>query len=245
MLALLLWNRPYARKSGNWINTVIQVVRVLSIVCILVFVEELGVAQTTKTVTGVVLIAMQSALTGALAILIVVNAVIICCKENPHRKRRKEAGKIDRFSLTYSRVIKSMAMSLATNSARLLSYFRPPSSTYLRPLCSDISLEKLSQDLDNLTPLDARNSLLMKPPPLRKDTFTTTTTREHPHYNPYPIYRDEIPTPYNSGRGRRDSRERLIPSAAGMPYSNLPLERSTSADSRGLQRQPTIPNVGL
>ncbi|KAI9782661.1 MAG: hypothetical protein M1816_001732 [Peltula sp. TS41687] len=205
MLALLLWSRPYARKSANWINVVIQVVRVLSVVCILVFVEELGVAQTTKTVTGVVLIAMQSALTGALAILIAVNAIIICCKENPHRKRRKEA-------------------------------------------------EKLSRDLDNLTPLDARNSLLMEPPRLRKDTLTlsaTTTniTSEHPSYNSYPIYRDDIPTPYDpgreDGRGRRDSRERLIPSAATMPYSNHPIDRSISADSRGLERQPTVPNVGL
>jgi len=113
VLGLLLWNRPYERKSGNVINIVIQVVRALSVVCILVFVEELGISQTTQTVTGVVLIAVQSALTAVLAILIAVNAIIMCCKENPHRKRRKE-------------------------------------------------LEKL-RDLDNLTPLDARNSLLMDP----------------------------------------------------------------------------------
>lgn len=93
MLILLVWNRPYERRSGNVINIFIQIVRVLSVVCILVFVEELGIAQTTKTVTGVVLIAVQSVLTGLLAILIAVNAIIMCCKENPHRKRRKEAGK--------------------------------------------------------------------------------------------------------------------------------------------------------
>ena len=92
MLALLLWNRPYERKSGNVINIFIQVVRALSVVCILVFVEELGIAQTTQTVTGVVLIAIQSALTGALAILIMINAIIAMCKQNPHRLRRKEAG---------------------------------------------------------------------------------------------------------------------------------------------------------
>ena len=89
MLALLLWSRPYNRRSGNWINIVIQVVRVLSVCCILVFVEELGIAQSTKTITGVVLIALQSALTAVLAILIAVNSIIACCKENPHRKRRK------------------------------------------------------------------------------------------------------------------------------------------------------------
>lgn len=92
MLVLLLWSRPYATKAGNWINIVIQVVRAISVICILVFVEELGIAQTTKTITGVILIGVQSALTAVLAILIAVNAIINCCKLNPHRKRRKEAG---------------------------------------------------------------------------------------------------------------------------------------------------------
>lgn len=114
VLGLLVWNRPYERKSGNVINIFIQVVRFLSVCCILIFVEELGISQTTQTITGVVLIAVQSALTGILGILIFVNAIIVCFKENPHRKRRKEA-------------------------------------------------EKLNRDLDNLTPLDARNSLLMDP----------------------------------------------------------------------------------
>ena len=92
MLILLLWSRPFNRKSGNWINIVIQVVRVLSVICILVFVEELGIAQTTKTITGVVLIVVQAGLTGILAILIAVNSLISCCKENPHRKKRKAAA---------------------------------------------------------------------------------------------------------------------------------------------------------
>lgn len=92
MLCLLLWSRPFARRSGNIINLTIQVVRVLSIACILVFVEEFHVAQTTKTVTGVVLIVVQSVLTGILAILIAWNAINACCKANPHRKRRKDLG---------------------------------------------------------------------------------------------------------------------------------------------------------
>ncbi|KAL2108462.1 hypothetical protein VUR80DRAFT_3796 [Thermomyces stellatus] len=93
-LGLLVFLRPYERKSGNVINIAIQVVRVLSVVCILVFVEELGIEQTTQTVTGAVLIAVQSALTGILAILIVWNAFNACCKENPHRKKRKEMEKL-------------------------------------------------------------------------------------------------------------------------------------------------------
>lgn len=111
MLCVLLWNRPYERKSGNVINITIAVVRVLSVACILIFVDEFAVSETTSTVTGVVLIAIQAALTGVLAILIAWNAIIAICKENPHRKRRKE-------------------------------------------------MEKM-RDLDNLTPLDARNSLLL------------------------------------------------------------------------------------
>ena len=96
MLILLLWSRPYNLKSGNWINIIVQVVRVISVICILVFVEELGIAQTTKTITGVVLIVVQSTLTAVLAILIAVNSIIVCCRENPHRKRRKEAEKLNR-----------------------------------------------------------------------------------------------------------------------------------------------------
>jgi len=96
MLILLLWSRPYDRKSGNWINIIIQMVRVLSVVCIMVFVEELGIAKSTQTITGVVLIVVQATLTGILAILIAVNAIINCCKENPHRKRRKAAEKASR-----------------------------------------------------------------------------------------------------------------------------------------------------
>ena len=95
MLILVLWNRPYVTKSGNWINVIIQVVRVLSVICILVFVEELGIAQSTKTITGVILIAVQASLTAVLAVLIAVNSIIICCKENPHRKQRKEAGMLN------------------------------------------------------------------------------------------------------------------------------------------------------
>ena len=92
MLVLVLWCRPFVSTSGNVINIFIQVVRVLSVICILVFVEELGISQSTKTVTGVILIAVQSVLTAILAILIAVNAIIVCVRENPHRKQRKEAG---------------------------------------------------------------------------------------------------------------------------------------------------------
>ncbi|KAI0525996.1 TRP-domain-containing protein [Xylaria bambusicola] len=99
-LILLLWSRPYERKSGNIINIAIQVVRVLSVVLILVFVEEFGIAQTTKTVAGIALIAVQSALAVILAILILWNTIISLCKQNPHQKKRKEMERMQRDTLT-------------------------------------------------------------------------------------------------------------------------------------------------
>lgn len=167
MLGLLIWNRPYERKSGNVINIFIQVVRALSVVCILVFVEELGISQTTQTITGVVLIAVQSALTAVLAILIAVNAIIMCCKENPHRKRRKELEKI--------------------------------------------------RDMDNLTPLDARNSLLMD-----------ATRMPHPGYEndpKYPLVKQQTPDSYMNEPGN--------------PYSNAtPLRPFTPGSQRGFTPTP-------
>jgi Transient receptor potential (TRP) ion channel len=43
-LILLFWRRPYDGRSANVINALIAIVRMLSMVCILVFVEELGIS---------------------------------------------------------------------------------------------------------------------------------------------------------------------------------------------------------
>ncbi len=218
MLILVLGTRPFATTAGNWINVVIQVVRVLSVVCILVFVEELGVAQSTKTITGVVLIAVQSVLTVVLAILIAVNAIIVCVRENPHRKQRKQAGTSTPSSFSPSHI--------------------------------DGSAEKINRDFDDLTPLDARNSLLIDPMDY-KDVKTLQgksypmSTYSRRSSSPLPPYRDETPPPRRP-RGARDSSENLVGSAAKMGHSH---NRSTSRDSEGLSpppvnRQPTVPNMG-
>ncbi|KAK7988048.1 initiation-specific alpha-1-6-mannosyltransferase [Apiospora arundinis] len=197
MFIMLLWSRPYERKSSNWVNIAIQTVRVLSVVCILVFVEEFGIQQTTQTVTGVVLIALQSALTGILAILIAWNAIVACCKENPHRKRRKE-------------------------------------------------LEKMQRETDALTPLDARNSLLLD----RKQTNGSTTFSMSDHVQ-------EVKQPL----ARNTSPDRYLGVEPANPYSNAaglntfrPLTPSTplnGGDSDRLiggaapmGREPTLPNMG-
>lgn len=180
LLILLLWVRPFSLKSGNWINIVIQVVRVLSVVCILVFVEELGVAQTTKTVTGLVLVVMQAVLTALLAILIAVNAITICCRTNPHRKKRKEAEK--------------------------------------------------GRDIDNLTPLDARNSLLMDPQEYKRSSMPPVPfTNRAAGYDPVPV---------------SDQQTGLISSAAsfGGHSRNASHARSISPTN---DRAPQLPQVDL
>ena len=218
MLILLLWSRPYEKKAGNWINMFIQIVRVLSIVCVMVFVEELGIAQTTKTVTGVILIAVQSVLTATLAILIAVNAIIICCKENPHRRRRKEAG--------------------------MLRYVRAVAKVELRPC-----IEKVNREIDNLTPLDARNSLLMDPTDYhdlkgpRVDGYQMSTYKSRTDVDATRPYRDETPPPRSWNR--RESTENLVSTAASIGRGH---DRSTSRGSDSTSpppvgRQPTVPHV--
>jgi hypothetical protein len=196
MLVLLLWARPYQLRSGRWINIFIQVVRVASVVCILVFVEELGLSQTTKTITGVVLIVVQSVLTGILAILIAVNALIVCIKENPHRKKRKDA-------------------------------------------------EKFNRDLDNLTPLDARNSLLMEPMSQQNTGYKGVAPYSDPkgHYDPVPP-RPHSPaftegTAYTrpSRFDRDDSRDHLVSSGASMGH------RDRSMSTSPPDRQPRLPDL--
>ncbi|KAL2141030.1 hypothetical protein VTI28DRAFT_2920 [Corynascus sepedonium] len=227
MLILLLWSRPYERRSSNIINITIQVVRVLSVVCILVFVEQFGIAQTTQTVTGVVLIAVQSALTGVLAILIAWNAINACCKKNPHRKRRKEMEKF--------------------------------------------------QQRDTLTPLDARNSLLLDRSKTVGSDDSSRSSVSKPGLAPLVSVGTEkstvgnpiSPERYNNNDHKRNDSARLsdpmsAPRApSGGSFKPLPLVSATTIDLNPSRenlvagaapiggnggsldlRQPTLPNLG-
>jgi len=51
---------------------------------------EKGEISDLPQVTGVALIAIQSTLTAALAILLAINAIVVMCKDNPHERRRRE-----------------------------------------------------------------------------------------------------------------------------------------------------------
>ena len=92
MLVFLIWYRPYERRSGSILNITLQVVRVVSLGSMLVFVYELCVTKTTQTILEFVLVIVQSIFTCIIALLLVVNGLIVCCKKNPHRKSRKTAG---------------------------------------------------------------------------------------------------------------------------------------------------------
>lgn len=206
LLIVLLWSRPYSLKSGNWINIVIHVVRVLSVVCILVFVEELGMTQTTKTVTGLVLVVVQAVLTGILAILIAVNAIIICCKENPHRKKRKEAGK-------------------SFTSHLICAY-------------SNTDTEK-ARDLDNLTPLDARNSLLMDPQEYKRSSLPSPFGPRAAGYDAVPLA--EQNTAY-TGRRFEEDRGHLLADAS--TFGRTPSHNTSFSDDRGVPTpQPRLPDL--
>ena len=208
MLAVLLWSRPFQRRSGNWINIIIQVVRVLSVICILVFVDELGLGQTTKTVTGIVLIVVQCSLTGVLAILIALNAIITCIKENPHRKQRKLAEK------------------------------------------------RGNRDVDDLSALDARNSLLMEPtsqkgfdtaykgPMSSAAPYSLSNGRYDPVRSQSPAVSSERSFSRPSRPDRDVDNENLLSRAASMGRRN---ERSASpafGRDESVERQPKLPNVG-
>ncbi|KAL7784070.1 hypothetical protein V8C37DRAFT_24983 [Trichoderma ceciliae] len=173
MLALLIWTRPYERRSSNLINIFISVVRVLSVICVFVFVEEFNVQQTTQTVMGVVMIAIQSTLTVALAILVGWNAINAAIKMNPHRKRRKE-------------------------------------------------MEKLREDMDDLTPLDARNTMLIR----------SKVDLESSMYPPIPTDHEENLPPYSKTGDRYYAPsipESAYHPALSMPHSPSPMYRDLTA----------------
>ncbi|KAF4976298.1 hypothetical protein FZEAL_7014 [Fusarium zealandicum] len=197
MLCLLVWARPFERKSGNIIGIAIQTVRVMSVACILIFVHELAIPQDSKTIAGVVLIAVQSALTGLLVILIIWNAINVLVKENPHRKRRKE-------------------------------------------------MEKAQRDGDALTPLDARNSLLLD----RKDKNSISMFNMSGPVQEKGPRRSMSPDRF----GAAEEGSRPINNLSSSPPFDRNLTRADHNDSHNLihsaapvgwaQREPSPPGIG-
>jgi len=92
MLILVIFLHPFERKRENFVHILTHIVRALLSGAILVFVDELKVQRSTQTIMGFALVIITSVLTVLLVGLLVFNAIYVCCKDNPHRKRRKEAG---------------------------------------------------------------------------------------------------------------------------------------------------------
>ncbi|EFE38653.1 hypothetical protein TRV_06702 [Trichophyton verrucosum HKI 0517] len=172
MLILLLWTRPFETNSGQWINISIQVVRVLSVACIIVFVDEFGISKTTKTVTGVALLAVQTSLAAILGILILINGIMTLFGKNPHEERHKEKQNFDR-------------------------------------------------DLDNLTPLDPRGSILLRPK--SHGYMHDEEVGKLNHISRYEPYHDSPPS--KPRHGYSESTDRLVQHRGGSP------ERPRSAGS--------------
>ena len=113
----------------------------------------------------------------------------------------------------------------------------------------DFDTERINRDLDDLTPLDARNSLLIDP--------TDYKDVKNPQAKSYPLsiysgrrsydsvqpYRDETPPPRRP-RGAESS-EDLVSSAADMGYGyDRSVSRGNSgASSPSARREPTIPHL--
>lgn len=83
LLACLFWTRAYDGRQANIVNVMISIVRILSLLGTLLFVEILQIKETNKTIAGIVLIIIQSSLTIILAILIVFNGLLPLFKRKP------------------------------------------------------------------------------------------------------------------------------------------------------------------
>ncbi|KAM0462995.1 hypothetical protein ACHAPV_003120 [Trichoderma viride] len=215
MLALLVFTRPFERRSTTLINIFIAVVRVLSVICVFVFVDEFNVEQTTQTVMGAVMIAIQSTLTVALALLVGWNAINATIKMNPHRKRRKD-------------------------------------------------MEKMREETDDLTPLDARNTMLIRSkadleasmyppipaeheenlPPYSKagDRYYAPSIPESTHHpalssgtTPSPMYRDLTGSRQQSESGHDFSRDYFAVGGDNSRPNSRGSTRGHSSDGYGVQ----------
>ncbi|OLL25492.1 Flavin carrier protein 2 [Neolecta irregularis DAH-3] len=96
MLLLLFWDRPFEGRGANIVNISISFVRITSLACLFVFVNELGFSETTTTITGVTLIAIQSTLTVILGILILMNAMMPLFRGRRKSIQEKEPTLLDK-----------------------------------------------------------------------------------------------------------------------------------------------------
>ena len=105
-----------------------------------------------------------------------------------------------------------------------------------------ITAEK-GRDLDNLTPLDARNSLLMDPQDYNKRASILSAGGRR-GYDPIPL--TEQNTSYNGARAFSDGHENLLDNAAGFGHTathsrGVSADRNPSPDARA----PRLPSIDM
>lgn len=74
--AILIRTRAYDGRRANVLNIMISIVRLLSLVITLLFVDILGLKDTTKTVLSMVVIIVQTSLTVLLSVLVALNGLL-------------------------------------------------------------------------------------------------------------------------------------------------------------------------
>jgi hypothetical protein len=88
MIVFLFSTRAYDGKTANVVNILISVVRIMTLVGTLIFVDVFGVAGTTKSVAAIAMIALQSVLTAVLFGLLVYNALLPWIRQRKLKRKR-------------------------------------------------------------------------------------------------------------------------------------------------------------
>ena len=89
----LIISFPFDGRKANILNIAIAITRILSIGCILVFVNAVGVGQTQKTAVGIFMMVMQSLITAVLLLLLIYSAIISLVRKKPIKDKNKEMEK--------------------------------------------------------------------------------------------------------------------------------------------------------
>jgi hypothetical protein len=103
--------------------------------------------------------------------------------------------------------------------------------------------EKLNRDLDNLTPLDARNSLLLNPGERYKGAARAPMVADHPSSPPRKGYMDEPyydETSYKPHHHGMESQDRLFADNQSLGGNTI---RGTSPNPS--MRQPLLPEIDM
>ncbi|QIW99624.1 hypothetical protein AMS68_005142 [Peltaster fructicola] len=91
LLVMLIWTRPFQSRGSNAITIIVQIGRVVSMGCILVFVESINVNQMARTIVGFSLAITQAVITVTLAILLLINAIRFCVRDSREQRERERA----------------------------------------------------------------------------------------------------------------------------------------------------------